>query len=100
MKNFNSFEDFGNQKINEAAGVAPFYDSVSQMNAILASDDIAGKMEMMFIDSMTYAEDLTWILKSKDRPRFILKVTLIAEGGGYGAKKYTVGKVVKTIATP
>jgi hypothetical protein len=100
MKNFNSFEDFGDQKINEAAGVAPFYDSVSQMNAILASDDIAGKMEMMFIDSMTYAEDLTWILKSKDRPRFILKVTLIAEGGGYGATKYTVGKVVKTIATP
>jgi len=95
MKNFNSFEDFANQKINEAAGVAPFYDSVSQMNAILASDDIAGKMEMMFIDSITYAENLTWILKSKDRPRFILKVTLIAKGGGY-----TVGNVEKTIATP
>ncbi len=103
MKNFNSFEDFSNQKIDEAAineAAAPFYDSVSQMNAILASDAIAGKMEMMFVDSMTYAENLTWILKSKDRPRFILKVTLIAEGGGYGATKYTVGKVVKVVATP
>jgi len=100
MENFNSFEDFGNQKMDEAAGVAPFYDSVSQMNAILASDDIAGKMEMMFIDNMAYAENLTWILKSKDRPRFYLKVTLIAEGGGYGATKYTVGKVVKVVATP
>jgi len=100
MENFNSFEDFSNQKIDEAAGVAPFYDSVSQMNAILASDDIAGKMEMMFIDNMAYAENLTWILKSKDRPRFYLKVTLIAEGGGYGARKYTVGKVVKVVATP
>ena len=101
MKNFDSFEDFGYQKIDEAAtSVSPFYDSVSQMNAILESDVIAGKMEMMFIDSMTYAENNTWILKSKDRPRFILKVTLIAEGGGFEGKKYTVGKVVKVVATP
>lgn len=100
MKNFNSFEDFGNQKIDEAAMPAPFYDSVSQMHAILASSDVAGKMEMMFVDSMSYAENLTWILKSKDRPAFILKVTLIAKGGGYGGTTYTVGKIEKTVATP
>ena len=100
MENFDSFEDFSNQKIDEAAMPAPFYDSVSQMNAILASSDVAGKMEMMFIDNMNYTENLTWVLKSKDRPRFILKVTLIAEGGGFEGKKYTVGKVVKVIATP
>jgi hypothetical protein len=98
MKNFNSFEDFSNQKIDEAAineAAAPFYDSVSQMNAILASADVAGKMEMMFIDSMTYAENLTWVIKSKDRPLFILKVTLKSNG-----QEYTVSKVVKTIAMP
>ena len=100
MENFDSFEDFSNQKIDEAAMPAPFYDSVSQMNAILASSDVAGKMEMMSIDNMNYTENLTWVLKSKDRPRFILKVTLIAEGGGFEGKKYTVGKVVKVIATP
>jgi len=98
MKNFNSFEDFSNQKIDEAAineAAAPFYDSVSQMNAILASDDVAGKMEMMFIDSMTYAENLTWVIKSKDRPLFNLMVTLKSNG-----QKYTVSKVVKTYAMP
>ena len=100
MKNFDSFEDFGYQKIDEAAMPAPFYDSVSKMNDILASSDVAGKMEMMFIDNMNYTENLTWVLKSKDRPRFILKVTLIAEGGGFEGKKYTVGKVVKVVATP
>ena len=100
MENFDSFEDFSNQKIDEAAMPAPFYDSVSQMNAILASSDVAGKMEMMFIDNMNYTENLTWVLKSKDRPRFILKVTLIADGGGFEGKKYTVGKVVKVVATP
>ena len=100
MKNFDSFEDFGYQKIDEAATSAPFYDSVSQMNAILASDDVASKMEMMFIDSMTYAENNTWILKSKDRPRFILKVTLRGGGTLYGAKKYVVSNCEKVIATP
>jgi hypothetical protein len=29
-----------------------------------------------------------------------VKVTLIANGGGYGNKTYTVGKVEKVIATP
>jgi hypothetical protein len=95
MKNFNSFEDFGYQKIDEAAtSASPFYDSVSQMNAILESDVIAGKMEMMFVDSMTYAENNTWILKSKDRPKFILKVTLKSNG-----QKYSVSKWEKVIAT-
>ena len=100
MENFDSFEDFGNEKINEAAMPAPFYDSVSQMNAILASSDVAGKIEMMFVDSMYYAENLTWFLKSKDRPKFTVKVTLIAKGGGYGNMTYTVGRVEKVIATP
>lgn len=95
MKNFKSFGDFGYQKIDEAAmSASPFYDSVSQMNAILASDVIAGKMEMMFIDSMTYAENNTWILKSKDRPRFILKVTLKSNG-----QEYAVSKWEKVMAT-
>ena len=100
MKNFNSFEDFSNQKIDEAAMPAPFYDSVSQMNAILASSDVAGKMEMMFIDNMNYTENLTWVLKSKDRPIFILKVTLRGGGTLYGAKKYVVSNWEKVIATP
>ena len=95
MKNFDSFEDFGYQKIDEAATSAPFYDSVSQMNAILASDDVASKMEMMFIDSMTYAENNTWILKSKDRQMFSLKVTLKANG-----QEYAVSKVDKVYAMP
>ena len=100
MKNFNSFEDFSNQKIDEAGSAAPFYDSVNQMNAILASDKVASQMGMMFIDSMTYAENNTWILKSKDRPRFILKVTLRGGGTLYGAKKYVVSNWEKVIATP
>ena len=99
MKNFNSFEDFSNQKIDEAAineAAAPFYDSVNQMSAILASDAIAGKgMGMMFIDSMEYAENLTWYIKSKDRPMFSLRVILKANG-----QEYTVSKVEKVYATP
>ena len=101
MKNFNSFEDFSNQKIDEAAineAAAPFYNSVNQMNAILASDKVASQMEMMFIDSMTYAENLTWFIKSNDRQMFSLKVTLKANGGW--EREYTVSKVEKVIATP
>ena len=98
MKNFNSFEDFSNQKIDEAGSAAPFYDSVNQMNAILASDKVASQMEMMFIDSMTYAENLTWFIKSNDRQMFSLKVTLKANGGW--EREYTVSKVEKVIATP
>jgi len=102
MKNFNSFEDFSNQKIDEAAineAAAPFYDSVSQMNAILASDAIAGKMEMMFIDSMTYAGNLTWYIKSKHRPLFSLRVILKGNGAQEN-QEYTVSNVVKVMATP
>jgi len=105
MKNFNSFEDFGNQKINETVRQAPFYDSVGQMNAILENEEIAGKMQMIPINSMTYSENLTWILKDMNhetkKPSFILTVTLIEEGKGmYDSIKYTVSKIVKTIATP
>lgn len=100
MKNFNSFEDFSNQKINEQGTVAPFYDSVNQMNAILASDEVASKMEMMSIDSMTYEKNsTTWVIKSKDRPLFIVKVTLKAKGG-QDMGKYTVSNIVKVVATP
>ena len=101
MENFDSFEDFGNEKINEAAMPAPFFDSVSQMNAILASDDVAGKMEMMFVSSIYFSKKYNlWVLKSRDRPGFYLKVTLIAKGGGYGNKTYTVGKVEKIAVMP
>ena len=96
MKNFNSFEDFSNQKIDEAVmAAAPFYNSVNQMNAILASDKVASQMEMMFIDSMTYAENLTWFIKSNDRQMFSLKVTLKANG-----QEYAVSKVDKVYAMP
>ena len=95
MKNFNSFEDFSNQKIDEAGSAAPFYDSVNQMNAILASDKVASQMGMMFIDSMTYAENNTWFIKSNDRQMFSLEVTLKANG-----QEYTVSKWAKIYATP
>jgi len=106
MENFNSFEDFGYQKINETVmRQAPFYDSVGQMNAILENKEIAGKMQMMPINSMTYSGNLTWILKNMNsetkKPSFIFTVTLIEEGKGmYDSIKYTVSKIVKTIATP
>ena len=101
MENFDSFEDFGNEKINEAAMPAPFFDSVNQMNAILASDDVAGKMEMMFVSSIYFSTKYnTWVVKSKDRPKFYLKVTLTGESTLYGDKKYVVNRVEKIAEMP
>jgi hypothetical protein len=49
---------------------------------------------------MTYEKNsTTWVIKSKDRPLFILKVTLKAKGG-QDMGKYTVSNVEKVVAMP
>ena len=101
MKNFDSFEDFGYQKINES--IPPNSDWASgaeAVNVILASEDVAAKLEMQSPSSITEdtkSGENIWNVSSSARPNFYLKVTLsqYPDLGTYG---YNIRKVEKIIA--
>jgi hypothetical protein len=103
MKNFNSFEDFedfGYQGLDESIPAnSPWSSGVEAVNVILASEEVARKMEMqaptkIVADSTVPGKHIWNVSNPEERSNFYLKITL-SQYPYLGTFGYNVSKVEK-----